>query len=54
MKNSLYICLGKQHEGVTRHTYDLAYSLVSKGNSFGCLPKHIQGVRSLFVSRKTC
>lgn len=58
MKRNAYICNGKQLERVTRHTNlhtDLAYLLVSKGNSLGCLPKHIQGVRSLFVqTRKTC
>lgn len=52
MKKSLYICNAKQLDRVTRHTYDLAYSLVSKGNSFGCLATKIQGVRSLFVHTK--
>ena len=48
----MYICNAKQLDRVTRHTYDLAYSLVSKGNSFGCLATKIQGVRSLFVHTK--
>lgn len=52
MKKSLYICNAKQLDRVTRHTYDLAYSLVSKDNSFGCLATKIQGIRSLFVHTK--
>lgn len=53
MRNKCYICNAKQLNRVTRHTYsntyNLAYSLVSKGNSFGCFAKLIRGIRSLFV-----
>jgi hypothetical protein len=50
MEKSLYICVGKQPVMVNLHT-NTAYCVSSCDQCLplGCLPKHIKGVRSLFV-----